>query len=1361
MNHHPAVVRMWARHVAGLAVLLLAMIAWSLPVSAQTVSPVWAQSFGNSNDYIQSAVGDADGNVYVAGYMSSPSITMGAHVLTRVGTSENMVVAKFDATGNAVWAKNFGGSTALTVRAYGVAVDSAGDVYFTGYFNTGAITIGNLPAIALSGTLTGMIAKLSGTDGTAMWSAGFSNTGASVVPNQIAIDASGNPVIAGYFSGNSFSIGAFPLNKTGAQDFFVARFTAALGTPTMAVNFGGDSSMSAQSAGLALDPQGNIYTFGYFAGGQLVIGTDNLALDGTRNFWLSKHDSTGSPIWAKRYGGTGVAVTTGATYGSLAVDADGNAYFASSFHSGSLVIGGDTLPSVGGSSNSLQTAVVAKIDTGGTPSWTRSYGTAAANSRAVSIKLDAAGNPHVAGFFNGATLDVSGTVLSRIGGQDAFVARYDANGNLVWVKNYGGSTAAPVTVATAGTSNVVVGGNFATGTLAFGAISITAGSGQTMFLANLNQTLPLSVTVSGTGTVTSAPAGISCGATCTASFDASSQVTLTAAAGSGYTFSSWSGDCAGTTAATSVTMGAARSCTATFTANSQPNPPPTPPSPPPPPPPPFVSPTNPPPAVIAADTTGSGQGTVSFASSFANPSTLSFTASQTSGAALPTWLSFDPSSVSFNYDVPLPPNLPIQPSADVSAEATARAVRAGRSIVNTVYPLSILVQTVPVSLSATGNGQTYTATINMDFYAPRSPVAMTAVSYSAAGVGGNANSVRPAVSWDGAQLVFETLATNIASVDTGGLSALMRYDGFSGRRDLLSQTAIPGGGVANGADGNSNNPAVAAAGNAAAFSSMASSISVTPGNRLRQVYRTTLGYPRVPLNEAATPAATMVSTTAAGVPADAAADRPAVSERGEFVAFESAATNLGANPGRTTQIWRKDAATGAVVLVSAAADGSAGNGDSRNASMTWDGRFVVFDSTATNLAPGAAGGRHIYLKDLGNGLVYRLSSLSGASNPQVDARLAGVVYVSTATGTSQILRYDIATGATTVVSATPMGMPANGASDQPTVSADGRFVAFRSVATDLMAGLADKGQPQSWIRDVMRGATALVSQTEGGAPGGGASSDPALSGDGASIAFTSQARDLVNGTPPAGQIHLAANPLVLPGRTAYWYSTDGGNLTWSIERWGDQALIAALAYNPGGGLAVWAAGNCRFAGLTCQGSLTQWGQGGAAAAPLGQATLTFGADGRSATATLGNGAPRSLAHYPVGGTRISGFAGLPQSGYWGVVGNAPGVSSLFIDVDTQVGANGASVQAAHVTLFGYDAAGNAQWYAAEGRIAADRSFTGQLYLYGGGSSWVDAGGSYWPSATAVGTLRLAFEGTDRAQLQLPDGRVATIGRWRF
>ncbi len=1109
----------------------------------------------------------------------------------------------------------------------------------------------------------------------------------SVTVNSVALDAANNPVISGTYGGSvSTVIGGTMLTRIGTTDLIVAKLLASDGTVTWITNFGGTGATVA-SPNVGVDPNGNVYTYGAFGGTSMAFGSTTLTRTGSGllNLYIAKLSTAGTPVWAKNYGASTNLSFANTPLNGMDVDRDGNSYFIASFSGGNLDVGGTILTKNSTSSTDM---VIAKIDTAGNTVWARNYGTTgSAATNGLGVRVDGSGNVYAGGYFNGATIAIGGTTLSRIGTQDGLVIRLNGSGAVTWAQNYGGAGATLTLrpVALSGT-NVVATGIFSGGQVSFGSLPQLDNLSTTrVFVAAIGQT-----TVDPTPTPTPTPT---------------------------------------------------------------PSPIPTPA-----PPPSFVSTTTPPPAVLNANTTGAGQGTVSLAASFSNPGSLTFSAAQSSGAPLPGWLTFDPSTVSFAYTVPLPPDLPIQPSADGAADG---AVRAGRSVVNTVYPLAVLVQTVPVALTASGGGQSYTATVNMDFYAPRAPVAMTAVSYAAGGASGNAASRLPALSWDGGQVVFETAASNINPAAAGGYSSIARYDGLSGRRDLLSQTAVPGGGVANAADGNANNPAVSAAGSYAAFSSSAPAVSLTANNRLRQVYRTSLVYPRLSLNEAATPAAVMMSTTAAGLAADAPADLPAISEQGTFVAFESAAANLGPNPDRLSQIWRKDATTGAVVLVSSTAAGAAGNGDSRNVSLSWDGSVAVFDSTATNLVAGGTAGRHVYLKNLATGQVYRLSAAAGAGNARIDARATSVVYVSSSGTKAQVLRYDIASGTTSVVSATPAGLAGNGDSTQPTVSADGRFVAFRSTATDLVAGYADNGYPQVWVRDVMRGVTALVTQTAAGAPGRGASSDPALSGDGGSIGFASQAGDLVNGNPLPGQIHLAANPLVLPGRTAYWSTTEGGNLAWSVERWGDRALVAGLAYTAGGGTAVWAAGECRFTGLTCQGTLSQWNQSGASSSPVAPVTLAFTADGRQAAMTVGNGAARTLVPYPVGGTRTTGYAGLPQNGYWWVPGSAAGVNSLFIDTDTQVAATGAAQQKSHVTLFGYDAAGNARWYAAEGTVEADQTFSGQLYLYSGGSSWASAGSGGQPAATLVGTIRLNFTATDRATVQLPDGRSVTASRWRF
>ncbi|MFX9089431.1 hypothetical protein ABTN55_20020, partial [Acinetobacter baumannii] len=88
---------------------------------------------------------------------------------------------------------------------------------------------------------------------------------------------------------------------------------------------------------------------------------------------------------------------------------------------------------------------------------------------------------------------------------------------------------------------------------------------------------------------------------------------------------------------------------------------------------------------------------------------------------------------------------------------------------------------------------------------------------------------------------------------------------------------------------------------------------------------------------------------------------------------------------------------------------------------------------------------------------------------------------------------------------------------------------------------------------------------------------PAVAGDGRSIAFATNARDLVGGKLAAGQIMLAGNPLVDPAGTRYWHVTSGDQQSVAIERRGDRAYVASLTYD-GAGNSTWTAGFCSFAG---------------------------------------------------------------------------------------------------------------------------------------------------------------------------------------
>ncbi len=957
------------------------------------------------------------------------------------------------------------------------------------------------------------------------------------------------------------------------------------------------------------------------------------------------------------------------------------------------------------------------------------------------------------------------------GGAAAGPAIFVRNGNLTTVESTsigetatgggGGEDASPGTASSAAVFNFAgtVNGVITAGPLAdvlpapsFGLTVATAGTG--------------------TGTITASAGGIVCPGTCSASIlsfsnGAYTTVTLTAAATGGATFTDWSGDCSGAATTATVTMSEARACAARFTAaGGPPAPAPTPtPTPAAPPTPAFVA--SPIPATLNADTVGAGAGSFSFASSFANPASLSFTATQGGGAPLPSWLTFDPATVSFTYNVPIPADLPIQPLGDGrAARADSRAAWA-----NTVYPLLVRVAEIPVTLNAAGGDQNYSSTIRMSFHAPRPTVAISALSLSLDGALGNGPSGRSALSFDGGQVVFETAATNLFPAAANAQSDIVRYDALSGNRDRLSQTAIPGGGVANAANGASNAPAVSADGRFSAFASEAPGITLIPALGLRQVYRAGLAYPRRALNAAVTPAPDFVSITADGQAGNGPSGNPALSLDGRYVVFESTATNFGPGLDGTRQVWRKDLVTGELLLISGAA--GPGNGASGNAAISWDGRWVVFQSTATNLAAGASGNQ-IYLKDIATGSLRLVSAVggrpgnAGSTMPRIDGRAGRVVFVTAATnlgfanlaGKPQIVAADLASGAIRLASPGIGGLAANGDSDQPSLSADGRFVAFRSTATDLVAGIAGNGFSQVWLRDIDRGVTALVTQTAAGTAGGGNSANPALAGDASALAFASDARDLVNGNPAAGQTYLAANPLPLPEKTGYWYQPGAANgQGWLMERRGTSAYVGGLVYDTDG-RATWATGFCTGSGLTCSGTLATWSGGtafgdagpGAPTTTAGPAfSLATAADGRTTGLAVGDAAAVALAPFPIGGTATTAYAGLPQAGWWYEPAAGNSANGYFLAIATQPQRDGSVAQIGYFSVLSFDATGRAVWYAAQARLGADLAFAGTLHQYAGGGS----------DAAAIGQVRIVFDGTDRASVNLPNGRTAMITRWRF
>lgn len=225
------------------------------------------------------------------------------------------------------------------------------------------------------------------------------------------------------------------------------------------------------------------------------------------------------------------------------------------------------------------------------------------------------------------------------------------------------------------------------------------------------------------------------------------------------------------------------------------------------------------------------------------------------------------------------------------------------------------------------------------------------------------------------------------------------------------------------------------------------------------------------------------------------------------------------------QAYVRDLRTGAVECVSLSPTGAAADGHCRDVSISTNGRYVAFASRAANLVPDDTNGvDDVFLRDRQSGATRRISvSASGGQGDKSSfhSRISGdgtvVVFESLATnlvpndtnGAKDVFAFDLKTETIERVSVSSTGGQSNSLSRAPSVSGDGRFVAFESFASTLVAGDTN-GALDVFVRDRVEGTTEIVSLS-GSVRGNGDSSEPALSADGRFVAFTSKATNLSAG----------------------------------------------------------------------------------------------------------------------------------------------------------------------------------------------------------------------------------------------------------
>lgn len=244
-------------------------------------SLLWAKRAGGSNyDESYGIAVDGNSNCYITGYFGGTTF-FGSTTLTSSGL-QDVFIAKYDGSGNLLWAKQAGGT--LDEKSVGITVDASGNSYITGYF-VGTSSFGST-TLTSSGSSDVFIAKYDPT-GNVLW-AKQAGGASHDVSNSIAVDGNGNSYITGYFDSTAI-FGNTTLISSGSDDVFMAKYTAS-GNLLWAKQAGGTGSD--RGDGIALDGNGNSYIAGTFYD-TASFGSITIISNATYDVFLTKINSGG------------------------------------------------------------------------------------------------------------------------------------------------------------------------------------------------------------------------------------------------------------------------------------------------------------------------------------------------------------------------------------------------------------------------------------------------------------------------------------------------------------------------------------------------------------------------------------------------------------------------------------------------------------------------------------------------------------------------------------------------------------------------------------------------------------------------------------------------------------------------------------------------------------------------------------------------------------------------------------------------------------------------------------------------------------------------------------------------------------
>lgn len=365
------------------------------------------------------------------------------------------------------WAKNGSGPGGEIVR--GITADAAGNAYIVGYFQGATISFGSV-VLTNSSNMDMFVVKYD-PNGNVLWA---KNTVGYAEASAVVVDQLGYIYIAGNFFGQTATFGSTTLNNPGGNpQVFIAKYDQS-GNPIWAK--GGGGIMMDYAKSLALDALGHFYIVGSFCSSTATFGSftvSNSSWYSSHEIFIAKYDTAGNALWAKSAGGEYEDEAL-----SVAVDQAGDAYVTGYCWSSSFTFGSGIITQPG--------TYVAKYDVSGNLVWLHNIG----GTYRSSVAVDQGGYIYAAGDFQSASINVGSTTLvnnSYSGYPDSYLVKYDALGNIIWARSFGGLTndvARSVTTDLSG--NVYIGGYFDSQSFAFGSSTFSGNGYEAVFVVKFD-----------------------------------------------------------------------------------------------------------------------------------------------------------------------------------------------------------------------------------------------------------------------------------------------------------------------------------------------------------------------------------------------------------------------------------------------------------------------------------------------------------------------------------------------------------------------------------------------------------------------------------------------------------------------------------------------------------------------------------------------------------------------------------------------------------------------------------------------------------------------------------------------------------